>query len=193
MKVFVVAAIFICQSIISFSQDTARVIPPVKIVGGDTLTVVDVQPIVIFPPTVIRTKKESVRYDRLVYNIKKVYPYAKLAGAKLREYEKVLDTIPTEKGKRLFLKKAQHSLEEQFGKEIKDLTFSQGKILIKLVYRETGNSTFDLIKELRGGFTAFIFQTLATIFGYNLKTGYDPAGTDQAIEQIVLMIEAGAI
>ena len=193
MKVFVVAAIFICQSIISFSQDTARVIPPVKIVGGDTLTVVDVQPIVIFPPTVIRTKKESVRYDRLVYNVKKVYPYAKLAGAKLREYEKVLDTIPTEKGKRLFLKKAQHSLEEQFGKEIKDLTFSQGKILIKLVYRETGNSTFDLIKELRGGFTAFIFQTLATIFGYNLKTGYDPAGTDQAIEQIVLMIEAGAI
>lgn len=193
MKVFVVAAIFICQSIISFSQDTARVIPPVKIVGGDTLTVVDVQPIVIFPPTVIRTKKESIRYDRLVYNVKKVYPYAKLAGAKLREYEKVLDTIPTEKGKRLFLKKAQHSLEEQFGKEIKDLTFSQGKILIKLVYRETGNSTFDLIKELRGGFTAFIFQTLATIFGYNLKTGYDPAGTDQAIEQIVLMIEAGAI
>ncbi len=193
MKVFVVAAIFICQSIISFSQDTARVIPPVKIVGGDTLTVVDVQPIVIFPPTVIRTKRESVRYDRLVYNVKKVYPYAKLAGAKLREYEKVLDTIPTEKGKRLFLKKAQHSLEEQFGNEIKDLTFSQGKILIKLVYRETGNSTFDLIKELRGGFTAFIFQTLATIFGYNLKTGYDPAGTDQAIEQIVLMIEAGAI
>ncbi len=193
MKVFVVAAIFICQSIISFSQDTAQVIPPVKIVGGDTLTVVDVQPIVIFPPTVIRTKKESVRYDRLVYNVKKVYPYAKLAGAKLREYEKVLDTIPTEKGKRLFLKKAQHSLEEQFGNEIKDLTFSQGKILIKLVYRETGNSTFDLIKELRGGFTAFIFQTLATIFGYNLKTGYDPAGTDQAIEQIVLMIEAGAI
>lgn len=193
MKVFVVAAIFICQSIISFSQDTARVIPPVKIVGGDTLTVVDVQPIVIFPPTVIRTKKESVRYDRLVYNVKKVYPYAKLAGAKLREYEKVLDTIPTEKGKRLFLKKAQHSLEEQFGNEIKDLTFSQGKILIKLVYRETGNSTFDLIKELRGGFTAFIFQTLATIFGYNLKTGYDPAGADQAIEQIVLMIEAGAI
>jgi len=193
MKVFVVAAIFICQSIISFSQDTAQVIPPVKIVGGDTLTVVDVQPIVIFPPTVIRTKKESVRYDRLVYNVKKVYPYAKLAGEKLREYEKVLDTIPTEKGKRLFLKKAQHSLEEQFGNEIKDLTFSQGKILIKLVYRETGNSTFDLIKELRGGFTAFIFQTLATIFGYNLKTGYDPAGTDQAIEQIVLMIEAGAI
>lgn len=193
MKVFVVAAILICQTVLSFSQDTARVNPPVKIVGTDTLTVVDVQPIIIFPPTVIRTKKESVRYDRLVYNVKKVYPYAKLAGAKLREYEKILDTIPTEKGKKIFLKKAQHSLEEQFGKEIRDLTFSQGKILIKLVYRETGNSTFELIKELRGGFTAFIFQTLATLFGYNLKTGYDPGGTDQAIEQIVLMIEAGAI
>ncbi len=192
-KIYVIAAILICRAMTAFSQDTLRVVPPVKIVGSDTLTIIDVAPIVIFPPTVIRTKKELVRYDRLVYNIKKVYPYAKLAGAKLREFEKALDTIPSEKGKRLFIKKAQRDLEAQFGDEIKGLTFSQGKILLKLVYRETGNSTYDLVKELRGGFTAFIFQTLATIFGYNLKAGYDPGGTDQAIEQIVLMIEAGAI
>lgn len=192
-KIYVIAAILICRAMTAFSQDTSRVVPLVKIVGSDTLTIIDVAPIVIFPPTVIRTKKELVRYDRLVYNIKKVYPYAKLAGAKLREFEKALDTIPSEKGKRLFIKKAQRDLEAQFGNEIKELTFSQGKILLKLVYRETGNSTYDLVKELRGGFTAFIFQTLATIFGYNLKAGYDPGGTDQAIEQIVLMIEAGAI
>ncbi len=192
-KIYVIAAILICRAMTAFSQDTLRVVPPVKIVGSDTLTIIDVAPIVIFPPTVIWTKKELVRYDRLVYNIKKVYPYAKLAGAKLREFEKALDTIPSEKGKRLFIKKAQRDLEAQFGDEIKGLTFSQGKILLKLVYRETGNSTYDLVKELRGGFTAFIFQTLATIFGYNLKAGYDPGGTDQAIEQIVLMIEAGAI
>jgi len=91
------------------------------------------------------------------------------------------------------MKKAEKELEAQFGNEIKDLTFSQGKILIKLVYRETGNSTFDIVKDLRGGFTAFIWQTMARIFGYNLKNGYDPAGEDQAIEQVILMIEAGAI
>ena len=91
------------------------------------------------------------------------------------------------------MKKAEKELELQFGDELKDLTFSQCKILIKLIYRETGNSTFDIVKQLRGKFTAFIWQTLARLFGYDLKTDYDPGGTDQAIEQIVLMIEAGAI
>jgi len=91
------------------------------------------------------------------------------------------------------MKKAEKELEAQFGDEIKDLSFSQGKILIKLIYRETGNSTFDIVKELRGGFTAFVWQTLARIFGYDLKTDYEPGGSDQAIEQIVLMIDAGAI
>ena len=73
------------------------------------------------------------------------------------------------------------------------MTYSQGKILIKLIYRETGNSSYDIVKELRGSFSAFIWQTVARIFGYNLKTTYDPAGEDQAIERIVLMIEAGTI
>lgn len=87
---------------------------------------------------------------------------------------------------------AEKELEDEFGNDIRDLTFSQGKILIKLIYRETGNSSFEIVKELRGGFTAFIFQTLASLFGYNLKTTYDPEGEDQAIEKVVQMIEAGA-
>jgi hypothetical protein len=177
----------------AFSQDTAVIVNPDQIINGDTVATIDIRPVVIFPPVKAGTKRETARYDRLVYNIKKVYPYAKLAGEKLRFYKTVLDSIPNEKARKAYIKKAEKELEAQFGDEIKDLSYSQGKILIKLIYRETGNSTFDIVKELRGGFSAFIWQTLARIFGYDLKTHYDPGGDDQSIEQIVLMIEAGAI
>ncbi|MEI6683907.1 MAG: DUF4294 domain-containing protein [Bacteroidota bacterium] len=178
---------------LAFSQDTAKIVTSTQVVDGDTLTLIDIKPVVIFPPVKPGTKRETARYDRLVYNVKLVYPYAKMAGEKLKMYKSVLDTIPTEKGRKTYIKKAEKELEARFGNEIKELDYAQGKILIKLIYRETGNSTFDIVKELRGGFSAFIWQTLARIFGYDLKTNYDPGGSDQAIEQIVLMIEAGAI
>ena len=177
----------------AFSQDTTKIINPTQIIDGDTVVLIDVKPVIIFPPVKVETRRATVRYDRLVYNVKKVYPYARLAGQKLKLYKAILDTIPTEKARKSFIKKAEKELENQFGAEIKDLSYSQGKILIKLIYRETGNSTFDIVKELRGGFSAFIWQTMARIFGYDLKTNYDPEGSDQAIEQIVLMINAGAI
>jgi hypothetical protein len=184
---------FIFCFVVTYSQDTTKMPNPVRIIDGDTIALIDIRPVVIFPPVRVETRRESKRYDRLVYNVKKVYPYAKLAGQKLKFYKSVIDTIPTEKARKLYMKRAEKELEAQFGDEIKDLSFSQGKILIKLIYRETGNSTFDIVKELRGGFTAFVWQTLARIFGYDLKTDYEPGGSDQAIEQIVLMIDAGAI
>ena len=192
-KGILICVSFIVLRVLAFSQDTTKTSPPTQIIDGDTIALLDIQPVVIFPPVVFQSKRASVRYDKLVYNVKKVYPYAKLAGKQLAIYKSILDTIPTEKARKIFMKKAEKELENQFGDELKDLTFSQGKILIKLIYRETGNSTFDIVKQLRGGFTAFIWQTMARIFGYDLKTNYDPGGSDQAIEQIVLMIEAGAI
>ena len=177
----------------AFSQDTTKVAPTTQIIDGDTVALVDVRAVVIFPPVEHKTRRQSIRYDKLVYNVKKVYPYAQAASKQLAYYKSVLDTIPSEKSRKIYMKKAEKELEVKFGDEIKGLTFSQGKILIKLIYRETGHSTFDIVKELRGGFTAFIWQTMARIFGYDLKNAYDPAGNDQAIEQIVLMIEAGAI
>lgn len=163
------------------------------VIGNDTLPAVDMRAVVIFPPVKHENRRQSVRYDKLVFNVKKVYPYAKLAGEKLRYYEMALDTIRGEKDRKAYMKQAQKELEAQFGKELREMTFSQGKILIKLVYRETGNSTYEIVQELRGNFTAFMWQTMAVLFGYNLKTGYDPEYSDQAIEQIVLMIEAGAL
>jgi hypothetical protein len=184
--------VFSCHQL-TFSQDTTKTAPSTQIIDGDTIALIDIKPVVIFPPVAFPNKRSAARYDKLVYNVKKVYPYAKMAGQQLLIYKKVLDTIPSEKARKIYLKKAEKELQDKFGNEIKDLTFSQGKILIKLIYRETGNSTFDIVRELRGGFTAFIWQTMARIFGYDLKTNYDPGGDDRAIEQIVLMIEAGAI
>ncbi len=192
-KGYLTVFIFFAILSITHAQDTTRIVLPAKVIDGDTVGLVDVRAAVIFPTVKIENRRQQIRYDKLVHNVKKVYPYAKLAGQKLREYRDILDTIQGERARKIFMKKAEKELEAQFGNEIKDLTFSQGKILIKLVYRETGNSTFDIVKDLRGGFTAFIWQTMARIFGYNLKNGYDPAGEDQAIEQVILMIEAGAI
>jgi hypothetical protein len=184
---------FFSYRIFVFSQDTTKTVPSTQIIDGDTVAMVDVRALVIFPPVPVQGKRATARYDKLVYNVKKVYPYAKMAGKQLSVYKSILDTIPSEKEQKIFMKKAEKELEKQFGDELKELTFSQGKILIKLIYRETGNSTFDIVRQLRGKFTAFIWQTMAKIFGYDLKTDYDPGGSDQAIEQIVLMIEAGAI
>ncbi len=190
--ILIFVLLLLCRHL-SYSQDTVKTTQPVEVIDGDTIATVDVRAVVIFPPVPVHNKREAARYSKLVYNVKKVYPYAKLAGKQLAYYKSVLDTIPSDRERKIFMKKAEKELELQFGDELKDLTFSQGKILIKLIYRETGNSTFDIVKQLRGKFTAFIWQTLARLFGYDLKTDYDPGGTDQAIEQIVLMIEAGAI
>lgn len=178
---------------LAFTQDTIKPVFQTQIIDGDTLSLVDLSAVVIIPPMKIENKRQAARYDKLVYNVKKVYPYAKLAGARLKYYKGVMDTIPTEKARKAYLKKAEKELEVQFGDQIRELTFSQGKILIKLIYRETGNSTYDIVKDLRGGFNAFIWQTLARIFGYDLRSGYEPEGNDIVIEQIVLMIEAGQL
>jgi hypothetical protein len=176
------------------SQDTLKHnLVPGKIIGGDTVPYIDIKSYVVFPQMDVTTRSELVGFERLVINIKIVYPYAKLAGAKLKVYKHVLDTIPTERARKKFLKAAEKELEAQFGAQIKDLNYTQGKLLIKLIYRECGSSTFDIVKDLRGSFNAFIYQTVARIFGYDLKSQYDPEGNDKAIEHIVQMIDAGSI
>ncbi|TSA24403.1 MAG: DUF4294 domain-containing protein [Bacteroidetes bacterium] len=164
---------------------------PGRIIDGDTVPFVEVKSIYVYPPYEFKSNRQRVRYSRLVYNIQKVYPYAKLAGENLEAFRKVMDTIATDKERRQYARQAEQELEDRFGDEIRDLTFSQGKILIKLIYRQTGNSSFEIVRELRGKFSAFIWQTLASLFGYDLKTGYDPEGEDRQIEEIILLINQG--
>jgi len=189
--VIILISLFFCQHPGAQVTDTLTKKVPAKIINGDTIPLVDVRSIFVYPPHEFNNRRSQVKYSVLVYNVQKVYPYAKLAGEKLQEFRNKMDSIPDEKKRKAYVKKAEEELEAQFGDEIRDLTFSQGKILIKLIYRQTGSSSFELVRELRGKFTAFIWQTLATLFGYNLKNGYDPEGEDRQIEEIVRLIDEG--
>jgi hypothetical protein len=163
------------------------------IVNGDTIPVDDLSEVNIYSKIASENPAEARQFSRLVKNVKKVYPYAKLAGIKFSEYSTLLADVKNEREKRRMMKKAEDELESQFGEDLKALTFSQGKILLKLVDRQTGNSSFELVQEFRGKFVAFFWQSFASLFGYNLKIHYDPLGEDKDIELIVLMIENGTI
>ncbi|PKP23537.1 MAG: DUF4294 domain-containing protein [Bacteroidetes bacterium HGW-Bacteroidetes-22] len=161
------------------------------VVGGDTILQAQLSSVTIYSTRKFKSPWDQKRYEKLVRNVQKVYPYARLAGLKLREYESVLKAAPSDRERKKIMKQAEKELTDKFGPELKKLNFSQGKILIKLIDRETGNSSYTLLQELRGKFTAFIWQQLARIFGYNLKINYDPLGEDYQIEEIVQRIEAG--
>lgn len=163
------------------------------VIDGDTIPMIDLSEVHIYRKDINTNSAEARKFDRLVQNVKRVYPYAKLAGIKFNEYSILLASIKSEKVKKAMMKKAQSELEVQFGNDLKTLTFSQGKILLKLVDRQTGNSSYELLQEFRGRFVAFFWQSFARIFGYNLKMVYDPLGEDKDIELIVLMIENGTI
>lgn len=129
----------------------------------------------------------------MIYNIKKAYPYAQVAGIKLKELDDHLVTIQSEKEQKVYIDQAEKEIMKEFEKEVKRLTITQGIILVKLIDRETGRTSYQVIKELKGGFTAFFWQGIARIFGNNLKTEYDPDDQDKVMEDIIRGIEAGFI
>jgi len=163
------------------------------VVSADTLPVMYLDPVNFWGSKTISSSAEARQWDRLVRNVKVAYPYAKLAGIKFNEYNQKLSVVKSDREKKLMMKKAEDELQAQFGDELKELTFSQGKILLKLIDRQTSNSSYDIVKEFRGKFVAFFWQGIGKIFGYNLKAKYDPLHEDADIERIVLMIENGSL
>lgn len=133
--------------------------------------------------------KKKSEWSKLKYNVRKVYPFAVLASKRLREYETVLDSLPTEKQKRDYTKIVEKKLKQEFSEDLKRLSLTQGRILIKLIDRQTGNTSYNLVKQLRGGFSAMMWQSMALVFGSNLKSNYDPLEEDRHIEIIVQQIE----
>lgn len=163
------------------------------IVNGDTLPIIYLREITIFPPRVFKSQREQIKYTKLVRRIKKVLPYAKLAKLKLTIIELELKKIPTEEGRKEYIKIAEKKLRAEFEDEVKNLTVSEGRLLIKLIDRETGKTSYELIKQLKGSLNAFMYQQIARIFGENLKDQYDAKGEDKYIEEIVARIENGEL
>jgi len=160
--------------------------------GSDTL------PMMILPDVNIYDVNkynylQSRRYRRLIYNVKKAYPYAIIANNRLKALDRKLAQIESKKERKAYLKEQEKKIMEQFEDELKRLTIRQGIILVKLIDRETGNTSYEVIKDIRGGFTAFFWQGIARLFGNDLKMQYDPEGNDKTVEDIIMAIEYGFI
>jgi hypothetical protein len=162
------------------------------IIGDDTIPLVSLPPVNAVAKRTFPSKKAERKYDRLVFHVKKALPYAKLAGKRMKEVEVELSTLsPKDRKKRL--KELEREIKRDYEGDLKKLTFTQGRILIKLLDRETGMVSYDIVKEFRGGFTAWFFQGIAKMFNYDLRDEYDPEKDDRLIESIVQKIESGEL
>ncbi|MCX6236725.1 MAG: DUF4294 domain-containing protein [Bacteroidia bacterium] len=149
--------------------------------------------ILIYPEPKDMSRKTFRQYTSLELKVKKVYPIAKTAALKLKGYNSVYLSFKKESERKAYVKKIEKDLFAEYETEIRTMTISEGRILIKLIDRETGQSSFEIIKEFKGGFSAFFWQSIARIFGHNLKSEYDAANEDSMIEYIVGQIDQGII
>jgi hypothetical protein len=161
--------------------------------GADTIPMIELPELTVFDHRDLDYLYLKRKYRRLIRNVKTAYPYSKIAGEKLKELDEQLAAIEDAKEQKEFIRKAEEEIMGQFEKDIRKLTVTQGIILVKLIDRETGRTSYLVIKELKGSITAFFWQGIARIFGNNLKAEYDPGGDDKVIEDIVRGIEAGFI
>jgi len=140
--------------------------------------------VVITDTRIFKSPEQIAAYNRLKYNVYKVLPYAVYARSRYAQLQKDLATAKNKKEERMLAKAFEKEVKDMFNREIKQLTITQGGILIKLIDRELGTSSYDILKEMKGGFTAFLYQSVARVFGNNLKNKYD-SQEDRDIEAII--------
>ena len=171
----------------AFAQQTRE--DTLLLIEGDSIPQdgITLKEVVVFQPLRFKTREELKRYILLRRRVFRVYPYAKLAADRLTVLNDRLNEIESKRGRKKYLKRLEKFIYEEFEEELKKLSKSQGRILIKLVHRQTGSTTFELVKELRTGWKAFIYQTTASLFSLSLKDQYNPAEVleDYLIEDIL--------
>ena len=138
-------------------------------------------------------RNEFRSYERLVSNIKRVYPYALIVRERLKRVDEDMKGITDEKERKRYLKEVEKDVFSKYEDDMREMTITQGRLLIKLIDRETQNTSYVLIREYRGKFAAAFWQGIARIFGTNLKEEYDASGKDALIELIIGEIEAGRL
>lgn len=146
-----------------------------------------------YAPLTFKNDRERAEYNRLVYNVKKVLPWAKLAKLTIIETVEVLDKLPDKRSRDAHIKEVERGLKAQYGPALKKLTRSQGRLLIKLVNRECNQTGYAIAKAFIGPFKANLYQGIAVLFGNSLNKKYDPDGDDRYTERVVRMVEAGLI
>lgn len=190
MKRFLVVFFLLCSVFVKAQQRGGMVVFG-TIYEGDTIPMMYLDAVCVRAYVSPLTEEEKRKYRKLIRNVKIVYPYAKQAGVLLDRYNIVLAQAKNDSQRKKIMKQAEKEIEYKFGPRLKKLNRSQGKILIKLIDRETGSDSYALVKELRGNFRAFFYQALGKLFGYNLRSKYDPVNNeeDRMIERIIYGIE----
>lgn len=178
-------------------MDNPTFVPLVKVgkvlVEGDSLQYVEFNNVYVYPEPLFKNAKQKAAYNRLVYNVKKVLPIAKEVNQIIIETYEYLQTLPNKKARDEHMKRVEEDIKKKYTPRMKKLTYSQGKLLIKLVYRECNSSAYDLIRSFISPVRAGFYQAFAWAFGASLMKKYDPEGVDRLTERVVLMVEAGQI
>ena len=178
-------------------MDSPTFVPTVKVGKvlheGDSIQYMEMNNVYVYPQLTFKNKKQAQAYQRLVYNVKKVLPIAKEARQILIETTEYLETLPDDKAKNEHIKRVEDDIFRTYKPKMKKLTYSQGKLLIKLIDRECNSSSYDMIKAFMGPVRAGFWQVFAWGFGASLKKEYDAKGVDRLTERVVLMVEAGQI
>jgi hypothetical protein len=164
-----------------------------KVEGTDTIPFVLLKEVLVYQPITFKNEKERREYDKLVRDVKKTLPYAKMIYETLIETYEYIETMSDDKEKNEHLKRMEKELFKQYKPELKNLTLSQGKLLIKLVDRECNQSSFQIVGAVLGKFRAVFWNVFAGMLGANLKTEYDPKGTDALTERVVQLVEHGML
>ena len=162
---------------------------------GDTVRMTMIREVFIYPPLKFKNKKQEEFYWRTVRDVRKTLPYAKLAFSTLCETYEYIQTIPDQKRRERHLKQLEKDIFEQYKPVVKTMTKGQGKILLKLINRETDQSSYSIVKAFLGTFRAGFWQTFGRFFGMNMKSGFKPDKNDEdaIIDRIATLIEQGAL
>lgn len=172
-------------------------VPTVKVskvlVGGDSIQYMEFSNVYVYPKLTFSSKRQQQSYMRLVKNVKLTLPLAKEVRQILIETAEYLETLPNAKAKEEHIKRVEQSILREYKPKMKKLTYSQGKLLIKLINRECNSTSYEAIQAFMGPLRAGFWQAFAWAFGASLKKEYDPEGTDRLTERIVLMVESGQL
>ncbi len=184
-------------TLLAQTADDPALVPSMKVsktlVDGDSIQYLEMSPIYVYPEPTFKNKRQQEAYARLVKNVKRVLPIAKEARAMLIETAEYIETLPTKKERDEHLKRVEAAIVKEYKPKMKKLTFSQGKLLIKLIDRECKSTAYESIQAFIGPFRAGVWQAFAWMFGASLKKGYDPDGVDRLTERVVLQVEAGQL
>jgi len=195
MRILVVIVFLFLSAMLNAQNpyEQGGLVVPAIVRGGDTIIRLNLPEFEVRARHTFRNRRDAERHSRLVHNVRRVYPFAKLAGEIYRDLSIMIANEPCERRQNQLMRQAERDIRRQFERDLRNLTVSQGQILVLLIDRETSHSAFNLVRDLRNVFLANVFQGIGRVFGYNLRVRYEPHGRHADIESIVRAIERGEI